>query len=64
MDSFEPRMSKREIAQYQTVAYIYDMIEQIADLARRSGETYAAIHLEAIIAARRALAEDRQAPRP
>lgn len=34
--------------------YLYDMLGQLARLAREAGETPVAIHLEAIIAARRA----------
>ena len=34
--------------------YLFDMIAQLAQLARSAGETQAAIYLEAILAARRA----------
>ncbi len=33
--------------------YLFDMIQQLAQVARRSGEMTVAIHLEAILAARR-----------
>ena len=33
--------------------YLLDMIQQLARIARRSGEMAVAIHLEAILAARR-----------
>lgn len=45
------RMSARESA----TEYLYDMLNQLAQLARETGETPVAIHLEAIIAAQRAI---------
>lgn len=41
--------------------YLLDMISELAKLARETGEIHVAIHLEAIIAARRAIARDRLA---
>lgn len=41
--------------------YLLDMIEQLARLARGCGEVPVAIHLEAIIAARRAAEKDQSA---
>lgn len=38
----------------EVIAYIADMIAQLAEMARRTGEPAVAIHLEAILAARRA----------
>lgn len=42
-----------------TSEYLFDMIAQLAELARRTGETQAAIFLEAILAARRTRLEER-----
>jgi hypothetical protein len=41
--------------------YLFDMIAQLARLARDSGEQQIAIHLEAIIAARLAIPKDQSA---
>ena len=38
--------------------YVFDMIRQLAKMARSAGEVAVAIHLEAILAARRAENED------
>ena len=43
----DPQPTSREAAR----EYIVDMIEQLARLARQTGETRIAIHLEAILAA-------------
>lgn len=39
-------------------AYLFDMIDQLAQIARNAGEMHMAIHLEAIIAVQRFLADD------
>ena len=39
--------------------YIFEMIAELAAMARRTGEAAVAIHLEAILAARRAALEER-----
>lgn len=44
-----------------TREYLFDMIAQLARLARRTGEAQVAVHLEAILAARR-LALEKRAP--
>ena len=42
----------------RAVEYLFDMIDQLAALARKLGEIDVAIHLEAVTAARRAIAKD------
>ncbi len=44
--------------------YLFDMIQQLAHVARRSGEVAVAIHLEAILAARLQEATGRSSARP
>lgn len=41
-------------AHESAIEYLYDMLSQLAQLARETGEAPVAIHIEAIIAARRA----------
>ena len=44
--------------------YLFDMIQQLAQVARRSGELAVAIHLEAILSARLQEATGRSSARP
>lgn len=48
-------------ARESAIEYLYDMLSQLAQLARETGETPVAIHLEAIIAAQRATPKEQSA---
>lgn len=56
MERFEAIVTSTPTAREAEVEYLFDMITELARLARRTGEPGVAIHLEAILAARRAVA--------
>ena len=56
MERFEPKATSIPTAREAEIEYLFDMIAELAKLARRIGEVGVAIHLEAILAARRAVA--------
>ena len=58
MDQFKPRTTLGPSPRETVTEYLFDMIQQLAVLARETGELQVAIHLEAIIAAQRAIAKD------
>ena len=59
MDHIKPRTKLGSPANEGTLEYLIDMLHEMAEIARRSGEDQIAIHLDAIIAAQRAIAKDR-----
>ncbi len=59
MDHIKPRTIPGPPENEGALDYLIDMLHEMAAMARRSGEDQIAIHLEAIIAAQRAIAKDR-----
>ena len=57
--SYQAKNQARLAANEGTLEYLIDMLHEMAEIARRSGEDQIAIHQDAIIAAQRAIAKDR-----
>lgn len=55
MKHFEPGTAFGAASSEEMAEYLYDMIEQMAQIARQADQAWVALHLEAIVIAQRAI---------